>query len=639
MLNVNACPITPKPMIRVRFPLWVWCLIVLVSLVAPLQHFWVYLFPPKGTVATGLHIPDGGIFITAMNMFDSGFRSPYATAQAEYGDTYVGYFAMPFYWLYGLAGFVGNRLGVAPFLWLGVINGFGGFFYLFVVYRFFVTAFPQYATRAFPLYVFGGGIGGIAYVISSWAGLTDHPLFETYFRRFAMYELIEGPVLVPLLHVYRLYYTVPLALGFGSLIAFIRALDLGCPRHRAFSAFLLLVCSFLNQRFGIPFLAIIVLYLLYRPLSFPVKVVYVIHYVLAVLLGTGLGYAMMQMSPRFVENALEGVRQQMWLSPFITAAFFPLLLTVRVIWQQRYSADRHFRFMVFTMVGYLSVFCGLFLVYQAYFGNLWVARDGAVAVAISDIALLGAFAGGVVGIRRVSHSDQPLPERWVILWFLLFFSFAVSAWGRGWFLQFTPQRLMIFLGIPLAVLATIGLERMQNQTMARACFYGVLICGVISAGVGALCFQGVLCHASPAFHFQRCQLMTRADAYVIDQIHEGRVLTTQRFSDVLALRPNVSVLGGMGAIDLSDQPWGKLKVEIDNFFSKETSSEERKRFVQNWVVDYIFCPASDPVPDSLIQDLRGSGWVEVIAEKEGAVLFRVPAAHRHPGTLSDAEGK
>ena len=39
---------------------------------------------------------------------------------------------------------------------------------------------------------------------------------------------------------------------------------------------------------------------------------------------------------------------------------------------------------------------------------------------------------------------------------------AVSGFGQGWYMRFTPQRLMIFLGVPLSILAAQALDGLRT---------------------------------------------------------------------------------------------------------------------------------------------------------------------------------
>lgn len=611
---------------RKRIPLGIWCVIVLLSVLEPVTHLWIYFFPPKGTVPTGLHIPDTGIFVLAMNMFDSGFYSPYATHAAIHGTQYLGYYAQPFYWLYGVAGFLGNRLGITPFVWLGFINGLGACLFLITIYRFLRTTFPRYADRSFILYTLGGGLGGIAYVVAYLAGWTESTSFELYFRRFAMYELIEGPGLFPVLLMPRLYYTLPLALCFGSLTAFVRALQLRCSRHMAFSLGLLFVGSFFNQRFGPPTWFIGFLYLLQRgDMTLRRKTWYAFQNGLSAFFGCLAAFIFMRLSPRFFENALAGVQQHMWLTPFITAGIFHLSLLIYVIRTSYPHLSRLFQRVVAATCVYVLTFSVLFLLYQIYYGNLLVARDAAVAVAVSDIALPGFLVGMILATRRRQPAGELPEEGWVLVWVLVFIVAAVSAWGQGWFLRFTPQRLMIFLGLPLAILSAMGLTRLASAHKWTATWLQgtILTCGITSLLVGSVCFQGPLCHASSSFGVIRCQVMSEEDAHVLEKMPSGRVLTTKRFSDVIALREGMSVLGGMGAIDLSDQPWDVLGPQLDRFFSESANSDFRREFILQWRVDYVFCPASDPLPEPVLEDLQRLTCLELVVREGRAKLFRV----------------
>ena len=209
------------PEAAVRTPRVVWLLITALALTQPLVHMLCLYFPPMGTMATGLDIPDSALFLHAMNMFPSGFHSAYATCQAAGGDASITYYSVPHLWLYGLLGLIARVLPLDPFLTHGLASGIGAAFYLWVVYRFLLTIAPRHAMSAFVLFALSGGPGGLIYLVAGLAGLNDHAAFDEYFHRFALYDLMEGPHFNPVLYFPRLYYTLSLGGCLGGLGAII----------------------------------------------------------------------------------------------------------------------------------------------------------------------------------------------------------------------------------------------------------------------------------------------------------------------------------------------------------------------------------------------------------------------------------
>ena len=120
--------------------------------------------------------------------------------------------------------------------------------------------------------------------------------------------------------------------------------------------------------------------------------------------------------------------------------------------------------------------------------------------------------------------------------------------------------------------------------------------------------------------------MTHADARLLDQLPQARVLAPQEFSDVLALRVNTQVLGGTGSTDLSDQMSTVLQPGIDQLFAPSTDNNYRINFIQEWCIDYIYCPDTRPVDDSVRQQLKTIPNTTVVAEEKHGPLIAMKSA-------------
>ncbi|MCL4218710.1 MAG: hypothetical protein KJ052_17135, partial [Candidatus Hydrogenedentes bacterium] len=409
-------------------PWWVWAICAALACLEPMTHALFYLtdgvpLRAERVVWSGLHTNDSVIYLLSMRMFESGFEMPFASCQAALGDHHMGYFSAPAYWLYGLVGVVADSIGCPHFIALGIANGIGGFFYLAMVFLFLREAVPRCANRAFLLFSLGGGLGSIMFMIL-WAAFRDDAAqFEAYSTRFAVYELIEGPHLLPVLHFSRLYYTVALALCFGSLTALFKTLRAWCPYHLAFAALLLAAASLVNMRLGALTFVVAALYLLcLGDTQRHYRVKAALGYAAGCFLGTVAAWAFHQGHPTITANVFALVRQAMWLTPFLSAAFFFLLLAVPESYRSFGAMRGVPRMMAWAMGGYLAAFAALFSAYQLYYGNILVARDGPVADAISDPALLGLAAGLAIGFFRrgkpmsgASPSTDAAPA-WVVLW-------------------------------------------------------------------------------------------------------------------------------------------------------------------------------------------------------------------------------
>jgi len=141
---------------RRRTPVWAWLVIVVLASLQPAAHLVITYASPQGMVPTGMHIPDSALFIQAMDMFNTGFESKYATNLSDVGPAHYSYFSIGHLWFYGIQGAIADTLGVGHFLFYGLMNGLAAFLFLWVVYLFFVTVIPDAANVAFALFALGG---------------------------------------------------------------------------------------------------------------------------------------------------------------------------------------------------------------------------------------------------------------------------------------------------------------------------------------------------------------------------------------------------------------------------------------------------------------------------------------------------
>jgi hypothetical protein len=286
------------------------------------------------------------------------------------------------------------------------------------------------------------------------------------------------------------------------------------------------------------------------------------------------------------------------------------------------------RVLASSAVGYLAAFAVLFLGYQAYFGNLLVARDAAVANAVSDWALLGGLLGGLYALAHAEPIEVSQPHDWIPLWLLIYLVLAISAFGEGWFLRFGPQRIEVFLWLPLCVLSASALQRLAERERRASGVLGLIMigCGLCSVGVSLLCFQGPLGyrpHASP-YAANHAEVMTTADAQVMNRLGAGIVLAPIPASDIIVLNRGNRTVFGTGSFNLSDQAYAPFDAAVGRFFSKDASDEFRQRFVEDWCVEYIYCPDTWPVDPEVVRQLRRAWWLEEVAAEGNAVLLRVP---------------
>lgn len=610
-----------------RTPWWIWALMGALALSQPLVLLLIQYAPPEGSMPTGLHIPDSALFRHSMHMFENGFESPYATCQSKLGSHSTVFYSVPHLWLYGVLGLLARFLGANYFLFYGFANGAGAFFYLLVVYRLLMELVPRQAKAAFLLFGFSGGLGGILYVFTGVLGLHAHPAFETYFSRFAFYELMEGPHFNPVLYFPRLYYTLSLALCLGALTAIIRASRSGARRMPLPWAVAVILGSFINARFTVFVLGLLLLYLLLEHrLTGRERILLAASYAIPAAMGLAAAHALMRTNPAVVENHLQVGNMAMWLSPFITVAWLHLVISGRPIMQVVNRLPKPARATGFAAVGYLIAYALLYLVYQGYYGNLLTGRDGSVAAHVSDWALLGA-AAGVLGLWRTKPDADPQQSAdWMALWLLLYLAVSLSGWCQGWFLRFGPQRLQVFLWLPLCIFTAMGIERLRPR-FARVAWAVLLVCGATSVLVATFAFQSPFgrTNAQGPFASQHAEVMSANDAALMRLIGTGPVLAPAPASDVIARNQGNPVIYGIGSFNLTDQPYLVLRKEVDTFFAAATPDAVRRDIAHRWCVRYIYCPDTWPVSAATRDVLRKTPWLRETATQAQASIFEVMA--------------
>lgn len=581
-------------------PWWVLGIALALASIEPITHLGLKRIDNEHAVRSGLHTPDSSIYLACMRMLDNDFFSPYATYYAPNGPNDPAFLPTPFHWLYAVVGELGRWFGIGEFMFLGLANGFFGFVYLIVVYRFLRTAVPDLANVAFVLWSLGGGLGGVVYLTAMiWSSSNLHELEPVLFR-FIMYELIEGPGLYPILHIPRLYYTASLALGFGFLSALINGLRIGCSRHLVFAGILLLGCAIINVRFGAFAWSIALIYLLCRPELGGRQIASIVLSMFMVVAAAAGVLAVMQWSrPIFTETALAIVRESLWPSGFVSAAILFLPLFATACWNGVRTLPRLPRVLCGAGVGYLLILIPSVIAHHVYYGNFWRAGDQAALAVWSDVALLGAAAGAVYVWLKLPRDVDPADgdaHEWFLVWGLAYMVVGMSAFGQGWGVGLAPQRFLAMLGVPLVVGAAAALAHLRNRSKSAANVYtgAIVACGLCSIIVGSLSFQGAVGRSpdTAAYAYRHPELITPEDAALLDELEPGRiVLTAPEFADAVAMRPGMRVIGGIGATDLSDESSLVLDNVYNKFFMKLTGpDQEFDAFRDPFGVDYLLIP-------------------------------------------------
>ena len=591
-------------------------LIVSLGLIEPLAHCWIAYAPPDGLVPTGIRTSDGVIYAHCMNMFESGFYSPYATAAATDGPNSVHYFWLPFHWLYGIFGAFAGMLGLSHFFALGWINGFFLSLMLYVVWRFFREVDPDRANIAFVLYTLGGGLSGLIYLVAMQRMANGDVSLREFVARSTAYELLEGPGLLPSLYGPRAYYTVSLALSIGSLTALIRAVRIACGGHALFAALLLFAGGIVNARYAGLLACSGILYLLCAETS-PARLRkrFGMYYAIALTLALAVNAACMANNPVGAANTAGLVRQSILLTPMLVALCWRLLLASRA-WSGVLALPAFPRVAAYGALGYLAAFVPMHFAYQIYHGNLLTGGDGAAAVAVSDPALLGALLGAVWGYRTVIPSTQD-EHAWLWPWLLVLLAVGVCAIGQGWFLRLVPQRALVVAALPLALLGARGFMRWQatSPRVAQTVFAMSVLGGVSAILLSAFAVHGPLKRDIQLW--PRSEFVPQAVAEGMESVPPGIVLAPSPYNDLLSLYPGVRVLGGMGAADLSDAPSLALNAAVERFFAADTPDDARIEILRAWKIVHVFAPD----PHVAVTSLARSGVL--VPQSTNPAVYRV----------------
>ena len=619
-----------------KIPAGVCCAALLVGAAEPLAHLWIAHGLPKAAAPTGFHIGDDPFFLTAMQIFLNDFFSPYATCQSPAGAHSLLYFALPHHWLYGALGLVAALLHLDPLFFLSLANGLGVACYLLAGYVFLHAALPQRAGKAFLLFVFYGGLGGLLYCGSALFGLHEAPGFETWFHRYARYELIEGPFLSPWLVAPRLYYTLPLTLGFLALASVIHSAGQGQGRVRPAALILLLLTAWFNARLGPLFWMAAGCFLLLREDIPPAARVRMLALAaVPVFVGCAAAALQLRLNPSAGENVSELLRRCAWFGSLLSLCCWHLFAVPAGLHKAFDGLSRWSRGLAGAAAGYLAAFALLYGAHQFYYGNLLAGGDTAAAIRISDWALPGAAAGFLAGLWRRGAQRAPSGVAWLGLWLLLSLAVAVSAFGQGWFLRFMPERVIAVLGLPLAAVSAEGLARIRTcRPAAASVLLSLMIgCGLCSIAVGALCLQGPLGQVPGAGPFQwtHSEIMSPVDERLIGKIEAGVVAAPASqpplFGDIIVRRnPRTRTIFGQPSLEFGGINMLAMSRELQRFFRADAESAFRRTFLEQWCVDYVYCPETRPVDPAVLDQLAAAAGLQLVARESRAALFRVNRA-------------
>lgn len=614
-----------------RTPRWVWGIIVALALVQPAAHFCAAQFPPEGYAPTGLLTVDTASYLTAMQHCLGDRCSPYAACAPTEGRTDPRLFALPHYYLYGLAGLAGRCLHLPPYYALALANAGGLAFLLWAAHRLLRVAVPAQASTAFLLYALGGGAGGLWYLGACVTGANGHPDFAANFYRPFLYELTEGAQFQPWLVASRLYYTLPLALGFWALSELLLAFERDDPMRLVRVLPAVALASFLNVRFA-PMLSMVAALWLLLAQAYPAR--RRLQAFGAVLCGIApaalLAAAMARSRPELAPALPQGAGASIWFTAFLSAAFFHLWLAPWGIGRAIAPLRGTARAWACALCGYALAFAAGMALYYAYFGNVLRCYDSTAAMAVSPWALLGIPAGlGAGFLRRKAPDAKPDATAWFALWFLLFFCLGICALGEGLLVEMLRNRVKVILGLPLAVLSATAWQAWHNRfpKMARGYLAVFLAAGCSSLFVawgvthGPLGLRGL----QQQFEWTNNLYLTRNDARMLDALPPGVMLAPSLgaplLGDVVAQRPGFATVYGNPTLDFSRAPAPEVRATVNAFFSPGAPETQRRALIDSWCVSTVLCPDTCPVSPEVLGELRRLPWLrEIAAQGQGAVF-------------------
>lgn len=419
------------------------------------------------------------------------------------------------------------------------------------------------------------------------------------------------------------------------------------------------LASFINPRLGpMALLVALLLFMSVHEVNPRRRIMLAASYVLGAVLGTALGFGVMSLHPVYLESVAQVTQSNMWLLSFLAATCWCWAAAPFGLCPALRSLPVGLRAFAWMLLGYLGAYVILYVAYHAYFGTWLSGGEVSASVTVSDWALAGAVSGllafCIPGRVRSTYKKMwhnrprlcslhtetvkssietraraPVPHHvvappgsaisgWIVLWFLVFLATSISAVGHGWLLRFGPQRFMVFIGLPLALIVAWGLE--YYRPIWRGTFLALILTfGAVSVLTGALCFQGPLGHVPGRgpFAYLHYEFIPEQDAALLKSLPPGTVVAPPwnpiSFAEIIALRPNLRVVGGAGALNIGDQPFAPLQRDLAILFSGKATPDQIGDVLRQRSIDYVFLPSFCRLAPEQIEPLKaftsgGESW-------------------------------
>jgi hypothetical protein len=236
--------------------------------------------------------------------------------------------------------------------------------------------------------------------------------------------------------------------------------------------------------------------------------------------------------------------------------------------------------------------------------SAWGAQNVTPAPRVVDLALgyglvgLLAILGGVVAVRSRDQGALALLTWSIVALVLVYVPFALQ------------RRFLTGLGIPLAILAVIGLSRWLSPKLSNA---RARLAGVSAVGISALgslflllvLISGVLNQQGQPDHFARLYLS-------LDEAAAMRWLLTNAQDEIVIAAPRTGMWlpGRSGVRVFAGHPFETIDAEVKNaqaeaFFRGEMPDEEWQRLKERYHVRYVFVGPAEQALGGGGDHLRG----------------------------------
>ncbi|MFM1919815.1 MAG: hypothetical protein RLZZ303_1449, partial [Candidatus Hydrogenedentota bacterium] len=191
-------------------------------------------------------------------------------------------------------------------------------------------------------------------------------------------------------------------------------------------------------------------------------------------------------------------------------------------------------------------------------------------------------------------------------------------------LQFGPQRMQVFLWLPICMLAAAGAMRLAGP-LRRLAWTVWLTAGLSSMLVILVVFQAGMgrTNAEGAFDIINVQWIQPQDREALEHARGGRLLAKPLLGDAAVHLSEARAPFAVGAFNLTDVPYSQLHREAEHFFSGAATPEEQDALLQRWCIEYVLVSDLRPIAPEGRAALRQRPYLKLVYDKGGTELYRV----------------